>query len=121
MEPTCRKICVIDTPIDEPEKPQQICWGGTKINLRKFRSLLTKKESVNAFLVSRLIDLLAKYPQTGRVGFYARAYPDYGLLTVGFTEPTGEWDPVINFHFLELITASDEELFAEITEKFGAY
>jgi hypothetical protein len=67
-----------------------------------------------------VFDYLTRYPGDGSVGIYARAYPSLSLLSIGFTDHLGQWDPIVNLTFSELMDLSDDEILSEIREKIGA-
>jgi hypothetical protein len=67
-----------------------------------------EKETLDA--LSKIISILAKYPETDTCGIVARAYLGYGVVTIGFTDHLGDWDPAINFLISEVMDLPLEEI-----------
>lgn len=85
--------------------------GNGILDFRAFLKLVVEereKENLDAF--SKIISVLAKYPETDTCGIVARAYLGYGVVTVGFTDHLGTWDPAINFLISEIVDLPLEEI-----------
>jgi hypothetical protein len=70
-------------------------------------------------LISRVAAVLNEYSDSGKYGIVARAYLSHGVLTVGFTDHLGEWDPVLNFLLSEISALSLEQIHSDIKAEFG--
>ncbi|MCX6762136.1 MAG: hypothetical protein NTY33_04860 [Candidatus Moranbacteria bacterium] len=117
------KICVVETPLNATDTLKFICIGdGRIVDLKSFRKICPtdEKERDEHFTFLRALDFLVRYPQSGKVGICARAYPRLALLTVGFTDHMGQWDPLVSFSFQELIRKTDDQILEEIRAVVGA-
>lgn len=104
---------------------KEICFGSTHVErLETFDHALfaasigvqrvAEPDNTDLEVVDKIISILETYPEGKLCSVSSRAYPKQGVITIGFTDHLGKWDPLLTCINAEIRVMSMEEIVSEV-------